>query len=257
LTDLFTAPTPGDTTTTPNIDNLVEALVGDGKKFKTVEELAKAKLEADRFIEQLKNENAGIRQELSTRQTLEELMDKVSSRERVPESTNTGHNQSQGGGDGQNGASKAFTEEDIARLVEERLSASEKARVHTANLETVQKALVASFGSDYVTHLKAKASELGVSEEYLNTMAKETPKAFLKLVEVDGAPKGTTPALFSPPATHGLPSSNKQGFTPTGNRKQSWYEDLRKRNPTEYWSPATQNRMHQEALSLGESFFDL
>lgn len=254
MTDLFTAPTNGDTTTTP-IDNPLEALVGEGKKFKTVEELAKAKVEADRFIEQLKNENAGIRQELSTRQTLEELMDKVGSRT-VPDQTNSGNNQSHGNGDGQNGA-KALSEEDIARLVEERLSASEKARVHTANLETVQKALVASFGSEYVTHLKAKAQELGVTEEYLNTMAKETPKAFLKLVEVTGEPKGTTPGLFSPPPTHGLPSSNNKGFSPTGQRKQSWYENLRKSNPSEYWSASTQNRMHQEAISLGESFFDL
>lgn len=255
MTDLFSAPTTpmGEENTNKNY---LEELVGEGKKFKTPEELARGKAESDAFIQRLQGELAGIRQELSTRQTLEQLMDKMAAEKGTQQTNQQSYNQDSEGGEGK-AVGKSFTEEDIARLVEERLSASEKARIHNSNLESVQKALVASFGSDYVTHLKDKASELGVSEEYLTNMAKETPKAFLKLVEASGEPRGTTPGLFSPPPTHGLPSSNKQGFAPTGQRKQSWYENLRKTNPTEYWSPSTQNRMHQEAISLGEAFFDL
>ena len=253
MTDLFTS----NSTTTETIDpnkNFYEELVGEGKKFKTPEDLAKAKAESDRFIQQLQGELSGIRQELSTRQTLEQLMDKIAA-PRVPDTANSGNNQSHGEGDGNKNV-KTFSEEDIARLVEDRLTKAEAARIHTSNLETVRKALEASFGPDYVTHLKAKASELGVSEEYLNNLAKETPKAFLKLVDAGEAHRATTPGLFTPPPSQQLPSSNKQHFAPTGQRKQSWYNDLKKRNASEYWSPSVQNQMHKDAISLGESFFD-
>ena len=47
-------------------------LVGEGKRYATVEALAKGRLDADAFIEQLKRENAGLREDLSTRLTAEE-----------------------------------------------------------------------------------------------------------------------------------------------------------------------------------------
>jgi len=252
LTDLFTAPTTSDTTAT---EATFEALVGEGKKFKTPEDLAKAKAESDRFIQQLQGELSGLRQELSTRQTLEQLMDKVNT-QRAPDSTSQSHNQNSQDGEGTT-AVKSLTEEDIGRLVEQRLTQAEQARIHQSNLNQVKQALSESLGPDYVTHLKAKAQELGVTEEYLSGLAKEAPKALLKLVGAGETQKATAPGLFTPPASHALPNANKQGFAPTGQRKQSWYENLRKSNPTEYWSPATQNRMHQEAISLGESFFDV
>lgn len=251
MTDLFTN---NQTTveTTPNT-NPYEELVGEGKKFKTNEDLAKAKLESDRFIQQLQNELSGLRTELSTRQTLEQLMDKIS-KPNGEANANQSHNQNSAGGD--SGTVKSLTEEDIARLVEQRLSQAEKARIHTANMETVREALVASFGSDYVTHLKAKASELGVSEEYLNSLAKETPKAFLKLVDASGERKATTPGLFTPPPSSGLPSPSKQGFAPNGARKNSWYEQLKATDKTKYLSKEVQLQMYNDAMSLGESFFD-
>lgn len=252
MTDLFTAPTNADTNT--EVGNPLETLVGEGKKFKTTEDLAKAKMESDRFIQQLQGELSGLRTELSTRQTLEQLMDKFGA-QRVPETTTQSHNQNSQDGDGQN-AVKTFSEDDITRLVEDRLSKVEQARIHQANLASVQKALVESIGPDYVTHLKAKATELGVTEEYLNTMAKETPKAFLKLIDADSSQRATTPGLFTPPASHGAPSPNKQHFTPTGQRKQSWYNDLKSKDASKYWSPEVQNQMHRDAINLGESFFD-
>lgn len=256
MTDLFTAPAPtnAEATLDPNA-SVYEQLVGDGKKFKTNEDIAKAKLESDRFIAQLQNEMQGLRQELSARQTLEQLMDKIGATAGSA-STHQEHNQTPDGDVGSTGM-KSFTEEDIARLVEQRLSTAEKARVHAANLETVQKALVESFGPDFVSHLKAKTVELGVTEEYLTAMAKETPKAFLKLVEATGAPRAATPSLFSPPASSGLPSPASKGFSPTGTPKLSYYEELRKKDPSRYWAPDVQNKMHKDAMALGEAFFDI
>jgi hypothetical protein len=252
LTDLFTSQT--ENTPDPS-KNYLEELVGEGKKFKSPEDLARGKAEADRFIQQLQGELAGIRQELGTRQTLEELMTKMTPNQ-SPNNQNQEHNQTPPGGEGN--APKAVTMEDIDRLVEDRLSKVEKERVHQSNLNQAKQALVNAFGSDYITHLKAKASELGVTEQYLNNMAMETPKAFLKLVEADTPRSGTTlpGTLFTPPQGHSLPQQSTKGFAPSGTPKMSHYEELKRKNPTEYWSPAVQNKMHKDAIALGPDFFD-
>jgi hypothetical protein len=255
LTDLFTQ-TTGNTEIDPN-KKYYEELVGEDKKFKTNEDLAKSKAESDRFIQQLQGELAGIRQELSTRQTLEELMTKVGA-PKAPENTPGNNQNPNGDDDGKN--VKTFSEEDIARLVEDRLSKAERARVHSSNLETVKQALQESIGPDYVTHLKAKAAELGVSEEYLNSMAKETPKAFLKLVEADGAKRATPVAggLFTPPSGANIQSTNQsRGFAPSGTPKLSYYENIKRSDPAKYWSAAVQNKMHKDAIALGDAFFDI
>ena len=61
-----------ETPTTPEATTdgqLFPALVGDGQKYKTPEELAKAYSNADQFIEQLKDENRKLREQaVSARQ---------------------------------------------------------------------------------------------------------------------------------------------------------------------------------------------
>jgi len=58
--DVFSTQT-GDQTSKTSL----EELVGEGKKFKTVEDLAKGKLEADSFIAQLEGELKGVKGDLT------------------------------------------------------------------------------------------------------------------------------------------------------------------------------------------------
>ena len=39
-------------------------------------------------------------------------------------------------------------------------------------------------------------------------------------------------------------------------RTWSYYQDLKTKNPTEYWRTKTQVQMHKDALALGEAFAD-
>jgi len=48
----------------PTSPSVLGDLVGEGRKFNDVEALAKGKLEADRFIEQMKQENASLKADL-------------------------------------------------------------------------------------------------------------------------------------------------------------------------------------------------
>ncbi len=256
MTDLFNtnnSATNGDNA--PVLDpqrDYYSELVGEDKKFKTQQDLARAKLESDAFIERLKRENEGIRTDLNTRLTVEQLMDKITATKDTPP-PNSG-NQSDNNGDG---GSKNFSEEDIAKIVEQRISRSETLRIQEANLNQVRSALEQKYGPEFATHLKQTASTLGVGEEFLNDMAKNQPKAFLALVDREG-PKTTQTnqnSLFTPTASAQIPQP--PGFTPTGERKMSYYEELKRKDSALYWSPKVQNQMHQDALRLNEAFFDI
>ena len=43
--------------------SILDALVGEGKKYANLEELAKGKAEADSFIDKLKDENSDLRKQ--------------------------------------------------------------------------------------------------------------------------------------------------------------------------------------------------
>ena len=254
MTNLFNTDGNSPTPTVDPSKKYFDELVGENGKFKTPEDLARAKVESDRFIEQLKAEAAGLRQELNTRLTLEQMMDKISAPRNETPDPIPGSNQSPSNGEG---GAKALNPEDLDRIIEQRLQEAEKRRMQEVNLNQVREVLTEKFGPDFATHLKQTAANLGIGEDFLNNLAKEQPKAFLKLIDSE-APKQAAPAstgLFTPPKGQSIPS-NSGSFAPTGERKQSYYDDIKRRDPSLYWSPKVQNQMHQDAIRLGETFFD-
>lgn len=223
--------------------NYLEELVGDGKKFATVEDLARGKAEADRFIDQLKTEMAGLRDDLKTRMSVEAALNKLST-----EAANTPA--SPKADDGVNNETAKMSPEDIEAFVAKKIKETREVDAQRANLAMVTTKLREVFGSNHVQHLRTVASELGLSEEALESMAKTSPQAFLRLVGADGS----KPRIHAAPPASGV---NSGSFTPSGgtDRNLAYYEALRKSNPTEYWSPRVQNEMHKNALALGEKFF--
>lgn len=255
--NLFDEPTDAQNAnaSTPTSNNPLEDLVGEGKKFKTPEDLARGKIESDQFIERLKGELAGLRTELNTRQTLEQLMDKMAGNNGSTDNSNQMANNQTPVNSGDGAQNKSFTEDDVMRIVESKLSEAEKTRVQNANLSLVRNALSEKYGNDYVSKLKESASALGVDENFLQDMAKNQPKAFLKLIDTGTTTnqQSSNNSLFAPPTGQNLRSDN---FKPTAGRTKGYYDQLKAKNPGEYWSPAIQNQMHKDALSLGEKFFD-
>ena len=58
-------------------NSFLDQLVGEGKKFANIEDLAKGKLNSDEHIDKLENENQRLRQELDTRMTAEEVLAEI------------------------------------------------------------------------------------------------------------------------------------------------------------------------------------
>lgn len=250
MTDsLFNAPDPtGDTPAAdPNKDYLAE-LVGEGKKFKDPNELARGKAEADAFIARLTREQEELRKELNTRLTLEQYLEKM------------GTNQQSGRSDhqlnepkGSDPDTSGLTPTDVEALIERKVSERETQRIQKQNREDARARLVQAFGNDYISKLKEAGENLGLSAERLDQIAAENPKAFLKLVGADTAPaqQRSQDSLFVPP-------QGQSNGTPvvTGDRTKKYYDDLKRKDPKGYWDARTQNQLHKDALRLGESFFD-
>lgn len=236
MDDLFK---PADVTTT-DVQDPLDLLVGEGKKFKTNAELAKAKLESDRFIEQLQNEAAELRKEVSGKQTIDEIMTQIKSLSTPPAVPNAQQPQ----------APATPDTDSIADLVAKLLEQKESERKSQTNEQLVSNTLKEKFGADTQLHLTKKAQELGVSLDYLKSVAKSAPSAFFRLIGIDESrPQTITPSAIRSP--------NQPQIQPDPNvRNKAYYDRLKMVSPTEYFSPKIQNQMYKDAMKLQESFYN-
>jgi hypothetical protein len=246
----------------PAIDpnkNYVEELVGEGKKFKTVEDLARSIIHKDHFIDRLKGETEGLRTELNTRLTLEQYLDKMGMQNNQNQNSNNGRSDdplNEPKGD-RTDTSSSLKPEDIERLIETKVTEREQQRIQSQNKADVQRKLVEAFGENYVPKLKETADALGLTPEVVDRMAAETPKALLRLLGADNPQQSTATqqgnSLFVPPQNQQSVRSNSG---PSGDKTKAFYDALKQKDPKGYWSPAVQNQMHKDAMRLGERFFD-
>jgi hypothetical protein len=220
--------------------DLVSKLVGDGKKFKDVDALAKGKLESDAFIERLQKENEDLRKVADKNLTLESIL------EAIKKPTD---DKPKGNADTPPTASAADVDARITKVLNDRDVASRA----TANLTKVHDTMVKVLGSKdkAVEAIAKKAVELGTTTQLLKTLAIETPDAFLKLMDINTTAVGGTPNMAS------TVNSGALGSGPdTDGRTYAYYEKLRKDKPREYMTPKIQNQMHKDMESMGsEKFF--
>lgn len=232
---------------TPDDDTVVVTLadlVGPDKKYATVEDLAKAYVNADRHIDALESDLDEARSELTKRVTIEDFMDKMQSAkdkndERPPVTPASGQNTP---------PAAALTPEQVKGLLNEELSNLRVQDQRNANAAFVKQELQAAYGKGYVNRLKERASELGVTPEYLADLAKLQPKVVLELIGLPAAqPRGITPPRSSFDALKAPPRRDEKNY--------KYYQKIRRENPTLYFSPKFRMEMHAEAERQGETFY--
>lgn len=238
--------------------NYLEELVGEGKKFKTPEELAKGKAEADLFIKSLLDEMKEVKDELNKRMTVEDLMNSLKgTREQTTmtngDNFNTSENTHTSHGD--TGTNSLDLETIRKALKDELAQEKEKAR-RQANVAEVVNKLREQHGDNVSAYLNTKAKELNVDITYLRELAEDKPSVFYQLV---GNSQTSNDPFRSGPVTPPR-SQVTTGVTPTksyGEHKtKSYYEQLKLKDKKAYFSPQVRVQMHKDALALGESFFD-
>lgn len=216
----------------------VELLVGEGRKYKTVQDLAKSRLEADNFIEQLQSENAALR-ELAKDKTkdnrtqdfkdfLAELTGKPSTTEEKP-STETK-------------APVGITPDQLEAYLERR----EAQRRQQEAFETVKSEFRKKFGDkgdeSFVQALKSS----GMTEEQIKSLPPQTALRAL----------GFTPGTHSAGSAPASVGSEAFFGAKPNVRNYAFYKDLKaKMGEVEYYSPKIQNQLMKDRMEQGDDFW--
>lgn len=232
----------------PNKDYLTE-LVGDNKKFKTQQDLAKGKYESDLYIktlekkqDELRTDYLKLREDYNARAKLEELIGQLEARSQSPDSTTPKAEVKD---------KPVIDPKEIESLVSNKIQEYELTRKQQQNFSIVRDRLKERFGDNYQTALKQQIENLGLTEEDVNQLAKKSPNAFFKTIGIDQPQQA--PA-FQPP----FQSSQRTNFAPTGAKKRTWsyYQEMKKTNPKAYYDSKTNVQMHNDYIELGKEFED-
>ena len=226
-----------------NTDALKQALIGEGKKYKTEADAIQSLVFKEMHIKKIEEENRLLRQSATETKTVDQILQAL-------KSTNGSQNTVQDivrdnqNVDANNNAPVASVEE-VSRKVLEALEAKTEAKKQEENISKVKAALLSNFGADFPNVLENKANELGLDKATIDLMAKKTPQALLKLLDVK-ANVSTNP---SPNNSYRVP----EGVNTEKNA--AYYAKLRKSNPNLYYSPNIQNEIIQQAEKLGQKFY--
>ena len=221
-------------------------LVGENAKFKNEKELAKGKYIADNYIGTLESQMDHLRAELEKERStnmakakLEDLINQYQNRPKEPP-VETPPDKDK---------SPTIDPKAIESLIDTRLSERETLRKQTENQEFVKNKLIEQFGTDYSRYIANSMSELGMSEDQLNSMARTSPKALLKMLGADQTARD--------PFRNNI-RNTANTFTPHQPEKKTWsyWQKMKEENPKKYFSRETNVEMHKAALELGDAFED-
>lgn len=226
-----------------------EELVGEGKKFSDVKELARGKVESDRHIETLQRELSELREDLNKRVQIGDLLEELKGLRKTNESDDE---MSNSGNTNSDENKNTITSEDIERLVSNKLSEAENIKRRDNNYKQVKESITKAWGKDASAKLEQASRDLGMTPAEIDEFAKERPVAFIKALGLDRQERGGGTNF----ATSSQTNSSRFESKSTGAKTQSYYQEMRKTDPKRYHSKAIQVERMNEAIRQGEAFFD-
>jgi len=148
--ELFNATSESTLDTTKNY---LTELVGEDKKFKTVDDLAKGKAEADAFIERLLREKREMEDKLKEKVILDDLVKRLENRtppQNTPSSTERV--------DVEN---SPLTEQKVLELLEKQLQEKNKVSSQQQNLNYVRQELEKQYGPSFGSKIDQISKGIG------------------------------------------------------------------------------------------------
>lgn len=221
----------------------VAELVGDGKKFKDTQALARGKAEADLYIKQLTERLDEARKELETRMQRESFLEEIKG---LRNSESNGQNHT---------TTPVVTDPvplDDSILEQKLLALLQKQKTQErqeSNIDRVERVLKERLGDQANQVINNKARELGLSPKELEGIAINSPAAFFQLVGVqeDRQPASNVPVARNTNNSFGQPQTQ-------GVKNKAFYEKLKQTDPKAYWNPkivAEMIKARQECESRG------
>lgn len=222
------------------IQSYLDQLVGEGKKYRDVEELAKGTFHANNFIEVLKKEKEQMQEQLQQSQTIADLLNFA------PQQTT---NQSEST---LIAAPVETPKEDVKvqeRNVEEIVQELLERKNQEQNQRIAYQKVLDYFGKDEQKageYIRQKSADLGLPVSWFDDVARKNPNALVSILGID-KPSSPTPQLNPTinPAAVGTFQAGEQV------KDHAYYQKLRRENPRLYNSPQIQQEKERSILSLG------
>jgi hypothetical protein len=217
-------------------------LVGDARKYKTAEDLAKAYINIDEFAERLKGENADLRARLNESKTVQDVLDRLNAEERQSAQDQSAHKT--------DSTQSSLSASDVAAIVKDTLTGLETQRSQQDNLRRADAEMRKLFG-DKAPEVFNQAATTPELRKSLMALAAVSPEKFV--------------AVFHQPQVSGsqVDSTNRGAPPnpgPTGGREndpgcKEYYNNLRRTDPRAYYSQHIQLQMTQAAEKDPNKFF--
>lgn len=159
------------------IPEAVQGFVGEGKKYATPEDALQSIPHAQHHIERLEEEMASLREDLSKRAAVEDVLAEINKK---PVDTPS---------------EQPLTQEQLDALIDNRLATKEAQTIAQANTSEVVNKFIGIYGDKdkAVEVYTQKAADLGIPVETINNLAATSPKAVYELF-------GMTPEQTPPPS---------------------------------------------------------
>lgn len=241
---VFEAPTGAiastEDQTEPKVDQSeagpLALLVGEGRKYKTQAELAKAYMNADEHISRLAEENRQLREQVVSGKTLDDVLERIEANRKAE-------------GDTTPVKPQGVSADDIAKIVEQTITGRETARTRDANQKKADQMLKAQFGEKAVEVFRASASTPEKAKA-LSELAAVDPDAFMQLFK--GEPYKGNPS-------DGSNTRSDAVAKPTVSTQQvgtkAYYDEMRRKDPAKFWASTTQLEMHKAAQADPNKFW--
>jgi hypothetical protein len=218
----------------------VETLVGDGKKYKSIDDLAKAYSHLDNFAEELKRDNAQLRAKEDAKNLLPD-----GSKEQQNDQPKTPANPAET-------PKPQLNDKDLRSLVSEVVKDAAQSQRFENNVEETARKMVEVYGSTAKAQemILQKSKELGVTPDWLRDAAARSPSAFYATMGINPSATQTNRETPNSRGEVRLDPVNK-----TGQKSYSYFQELRRTNKADYYSAGTQAEMQRLARELGDAFY--
>ena len=219
-------------------------LVGEGKKFATIEDLAKGKQEADLFIDKLEGEAklkveqmVELEAKAQKNHTVAELIEAV---KKTNESTTEGN--------------QPVSNEDLSKMVKTIMDGEHVEQTKATNRAQANKAVLDKLNGDVEaarSYVAERAKALGTTVDKLQALGEDSPSAFQKLMEID--PSTVQSGVTS---LQGSQAPTDTAIVIDGHHTKAYYDALKKEmGAGKYWRDSKlQGQYHKDAMFLEERF---
>lgn len=220
---------------TTDAASLLNALVGEKQKYKSVEELAKAYANADEFIQRLKEENEALRKQAEKVKSVDDILNQLT--QIPPKKADTPSQDA-----------TTISAEAVAEIVKNTLTGYETQKTREANLLKADKLMKEKFGEKALEVFRNSA-QTPEKKKALTELAAVDPDQFVQIF--------IQPASGSTTVDQSKVNSAAMANAPSHNSEWSkdWVAEVRKKDPGRYWSAEFQYQLQNKVSQNPRLYF--